>query len=273
SSSQSGGDAQVDHSKSTHEVDGGKKKKTTTTTSTHAINKSFINLYARPVGIKCYRCQERVNLAEGDKVHSESEDEGLIISPNAIFKDDDDHSEAFLGRQRQRKQPIHTWRKMKRVIFTRFLLVDYEQMLYSLYQNCRQSSQTVTEYAKEFTRLASCNQLSESNVQQVTRFNNGLQYDIQVIISLQTTRTIDEAIRIALKAEQTLKKQGIGSSMYKIKMDTNQSSSSQSGGDAQVDHSKSTHEVDGGKKKTTTTTTSTHAVNKSFINLYARPVG
>nr|GEZ33847.1 hypothetical protein CTI12_AA288430 [Tanacetum cinerariifolium] len=155
----------------------------------------------------------------------------------------------------------------------RFLLVDYEQMLYSLYQNCRQSSQTVTEYAKEFTRLASCNQLSESNVQQVTRFNNGLQYDIQVIISLQTTRTIDEAIRIALKAEQTLKKQGIGSSMYKIKMDTNQSSSSQSGGDAQVDHSKSTHEVDGGKKKTTTTTTSTHAVNKSFINLYARPVG
>ncbi|GJU39383.1 RNA-directed DNA polymerase [Tanacetum coccineum] len=177
------------------------------------------------------------------------------------------------GRRHQRKQPIRTWRKMKRVMFARFLPVDYEQTLCSLYQNCRQSSQTVTEYAEEFMRLASRNQLSESDAQQVARFNNGLRYDIQAIVSLQTTWTIDEAVRIALKAEQTIKKQGIGSSTYKTKTDTNQSSSSQSGGDAQVDHSKSTHEVDGGKKKTTTTTTSTHAVNKSSINPYARPVG
>ncbi|GKA79408.1 hypothetical protein Tco_0786004, partial [Tanacetum coccineum] len=75
SSSQSGGDAQVDHSKSTHEVDGGKKKTTTTTTSTHV----------------------NVNRDEGDKAHSESKDEGFIISPNAVFEDDDDHSEAFLA--------------------------------------------------------------------------------------------------------------------------------------------------------------------------------
>ncbi|GJU26714.1 hypothetical protein Tco_1165335 [Tanacetum coccineum] len=122
-------------------------------------------------------------------------------------------------------------------------------------------------------KLASCNQLSESDAQQVVRFNNGLRYDIQAIVSLQTTWTINEAVCIALKAKQTIKKQGIGSSMYKTKTDTNQSSSSQSGGDAQVDHSKSTHEVDGGKKKTTTTTTSTHAINKSSINPYARPVG
>ncbi|GJS49477.1 putative receptor protein kinase ZmPK1 [Tanacetum coccineum] len=69
---------------------------------------SSIKPYAYPVGIKCYQCQEvghtsnqyratkRVNLAEGDKAHSESKDEGLIISPNAVFEDDDDHSEAFL---------------------------------------------------------------------------------------------------------------------------------------------------------------------------------
>nr|GEW20389.1 transposase, MuDR, MULE transposase domain protein [Tanacetum cinerariifolium] len=102
---------------------------------------------------------------------------------------------------------------------------------------------------------------------------NGLRCDIQAIVSLQTTWTIDEAIHIALKAEQTIKKNGIGSSMYKTKTNTNQSSSSQSGGDSQVDHSKSTHEVDGEKKKTTTTTTSTRAINKSSNNPYARPVG
>ncbi|GJY77468.1 hypothetical protein Tco_0482584 [Tanacetum coccineum] len=122
-------------------------------------------------------------------------------------------------------------------------------------------------------RLASRNQLSESDAQQVARFNNGLRYDIQAIVSLQTTWTIDEAVHIALKAEQTIKKQGIGSSMYKTKTDIIQSNSSQSGGDAQVDHSKSIHEVDGEKKKTSTTTTSTHAINKSSINPYARPVG
>ncbi|GKC73718.1 putative receptor protein kinase ZmPK1 [Tanacetum coccineum] len=60
-----------------------------------------------------------------------------------------------IGRRHQRKQPIRTWRKMKRVMFVRFLSVDYEQTLYSLYQNCRQSSQTVTEYVEEFMRLAS----------------------------------------------------------------------------------------------------------------------
>ncbi|GJY05078.1 hypothetical protein Tco_0371018 [Tanacetum coccineum] len=108
-------------------------------------------------------------------------------------------------------------------------------------------------------RLASRNQLSESDAQQVARFNNGLRYDIQAIVYLQTTWTIDEAVRIALKAEQTIKKQGIGSSMYKTKTHTIQSSSSQSGGDAQVDHSKSTHKVDGGKTQTSTPTTLHHA--------------
>nr|GEX11273.1 hypothetical protein CTI12_AA288430 [Tanacetum cinerariifolium] len=125
---------------------------------------------------------------------------------------------------------------------------------------------------RQFMRLASRNQLSESDTQQVAIFNNGLRYDIQAMVSLQTTWTIDEAVCIALKVEQTIKKQGIGSSTYKTKTIINQSSSSQSGDDAQVDHSKSTHEGNGGKK-TTTTTTSTHAVNKSSINLCARRVG
>nr|GEV05564.1 transposon TX1 [Tanacetum cinerariifolium] len=83
----------------------------------------------------------------------------------------------------------------------------------------------------------------------------------------------DEAVHIALKVKLTIKKPGTGSSMYKTKTDTNQSSSSQSEGDAKVDHSKFTHEVDGEKKKATTTTTFTHAINKSSINPYARPVG
>ncbi|GJX90687.1 retrovirus-related pol polyprotein from transposon TNT 1-94 [Tanacetum coccineum] len=59
-------------------------------------------------GIKCLRCQKvsndlnycratkRINLAKGDKAHSESEDKGIIISLDVVFEDDDDHREAFL---------------------------------------------------------------------------------------------------------------------------------------------------------------------------------
>ncbi|GJU96616.1 putative receptor protein kinase ZmPK1 [Tanacetum coccineum] len=65
-------------------------------------------------------------------------------------------------------------------------------------------------------KLASHNQLSESDAQEVVRFNNDLRYDIQAIISLQTTWTIDEVVRIALKAEQTIKKQGIPNPHMKL---------------------------------------------------------
>ncbi|GJZ40932.1 hypothetical protein Tco_0587818 [Tanacetum coccineum] len=58
----------------------------------------------------------------------------------------------------------------------------------------------------QFMRLASRNQLSESDAQQVARFNNGLRCDIQAIISLETSWTLDEAVRMALKAELTISK-------------------------------------------------------------------
>ncbi|GKB06886.1 hypothetical protein Tco_0835119 [Tanacetum coccineum] len=83
------------------------------------------------------------------------------------------------GHRRQRKRPIGTWRKMKRVMFA--------------------------QYVEEFTRLASRNQLSKSDAQQVVRFNNGLRYDIQAIIPLQTSWTLDEAVRMELKAYHTLR--------------------------------------------------------------------
>ncbi|GJT29898.1 RNA-directed DNA polymerase [Tanacetum coccineum] len=65
------------------------------------------------------------------------------------------------------------------------------------------ANQQRNQYAKEFMRLASRNHLSESDAQQVARFNNGLRYDIQAIICLQTTWTLDEAVQMALKAEHT----------------------------------------------------------------------
>ncbi|XP_071688790.1 uncharacterized protein [Rutidosis leptorrhynchoides] len=70
------------------------------------------------------------------------------------------------GRRCQRKQPVRTWRKMKRLMFARFLPVDYEPTLYASYHNCKQYSRGVTEYSEEFLRLASRNNLNESDSQQ-----------------------------------------------------------------------------------------------------------
>nr|GEU51188.1 hypothetical protein [Tanacetum cinerariifolium] len=77
---------------------------------------------------------------------------------------------------------------------------------------CKASASNLRE---AFMRFVPRNQLRESDAQQVTRFKNDLRLDIQAIISIQTTWTTDEAVHIALKAEQTIKKQGIDSYITK----------------------------------------------------------
>ncbi|GKA58803.1 hypothetical protein Tco_0758116 [Tanacetum coccineum] len=67
----------------------------------------------------------------------------------------------------------------------------------------------------QFMRLASRNKSSEYDAQQVARLNNGLHYDIQAIISLHTTWSLDEVVQMALKAEQTMSKQGKGNFKFK----------------------------------------------------------
>ncbi|GJR62348.1 retrovirus-related pol polyprotein from transposon TNT 1-94 [Tanacetum coccineum] len=101
------------------------------------------------------------------------------------------------------------------------------------------------------------------NLQTVARFNNGLRYDIQAIISLQTSWTFDEAVRMALKAELTISK-GKSNSKFKNKLDLNQSSN-QSGEKTQPLNSTE-------KNKSTYASTSSQATKK-LINQYARPVG
>nr|GEY84237.1 G2/mitotic-specific cyclin S13-7-like [Tanacetum cinerariifolium] len=131
--------------------------------------------------------------------------------------------------------------------------------------NYRQYSRTVSEYAEEFMRLASRNQLSESDAQQVTRLNNGLRYDIQSIISLQTSWTLDEAIRMALKVKLTISK-GKSNSKFYNKPDLNQSLNQSAEKTQPLNSNKAK------KNKSTYASTSSHATKKP-INQYARLVG
>nr|GEU56698.1 hypothetical protein [Tanacetum cinerariifolium] len=142
----------------------------------------------------------------------------------------------------------------------------HEQPNHDRHLNGSSSDEDDEEYVKEFTRLASRNQFNESDAQQVTRFNNCLRYDIQAIISLQTSWTLDETVRVALKTEHTI---NLGKSNFKFnsKPDLNQSLN-HSGENTQPLNS---NKADTEKNKSTYACTSSHTIKKS-TNPYARPV-
>ncbi|KAI5349357.1 hypothetical protein L3X38_002244 [Prunus dulcis] len=71
------------------------------------------------------------------------------------------------SRQRQGKQLIRTWRKMKSLMMELFLPTDYEQILYRMYLGCAQGNRSVSEYTEEFMRLAERNHLTETDNQKV----------------------------------------------------------------------------------------------------------
>ena len=79
-----------------------------------------------------------------------------------------------LNRTHEQKLPIRSWRRMKRLMADRFLPPDYQQELFRQYQDCRQDTRTANEYMEEFDRLANCNDLEETEDQQISRFVHGL---------------------------------------------------------------------------------------------------
>ena len=109
-----------------------------------------------------------------------------------------------VSRTRQNKTPIRTWPRMRQLLRARFLPSDYEQILFQQYQNCRQGNRTVAEYLEEFQRLATRNNLSESEAQQVSRFIGGLRFAIQDRVQMHPVWTLSEANQFATGAETQL---------------------------------------------------------------------
>ena len=106
-----------------------------------------------------------------------------------------------LNRNRERKLPIRSWRRMKRLMADQFLPPDYQQELFRQYQDCRQGTRTVNEYMKEFDKLANRNDLEETKDQWISRFVHGLRVSIRDQVSLQTLYTLNEAVTLSKKIE------------------------------------------------------------------------
>ena len=85
---------------------------------------------------------------------------------------------------------------MKKLLKARFLPPNYEQTLYSQYQNCCQSTRSVADYIEEFHRLERTN-LSENEQHQIARFIRGLRFDIKEKVKLQSFQLLSEAVSFA----------------------------------------------------------------------------
>jgi hypothetical protein len=76
------------------------------------------------------------------------------------------------------KQKIKSWDRMITKMKEKFIHKDYQVTLFQRMQNLRQKLMSVKEYTKEFYKLTIRAGHHESEDEKVTRYMNGLRYDI-----------------------------------------------------------------------------------------------
>jgi hypothetical protein len=91
----------------------------------------------------------------------------------------------------------------------KFIPRDYQITLFRRMHNLRQKLMTVKEYTEEFYKLNIREGHWKSDDEKVSRYMNGLRYDIQDEMSMVTIQTVEDSYQMALKAEEKLsRKQG-----------------------------------------------------------------
>jgi hypothetical protein len=91
----------------------------------------------------------------------------------------------------------------------KFIPRDYQITMFQRMQNLRQKLMSVKEYTNEFYKINIREGHRESDDEKVSRYMNGLRYDIQDEMSMVTIRNVEDAYQIALKDEEKLRwKQG-----------------------------------------------------------------
>ena len=104
-------------------------------------------------------------------------------------------------RARTGKTKIHTWDKFKREMQKFFLPYNYEQLMFQKFQNLRQGTRSVDDYATDFFKMINRVELRDSESQLVMRFIGGLRQQIQYTLNLFRPQTISEAHQQALTVE------------------------------------------------------------------------
>jgi hypothetical protein len=91
----------------------------------------------------------------------------------------------------------------------KFMPKDYQINMSSRMQNLRQRGLTMKEYTKEFYKLNIRVGKRERDEEKVTKYINGLRYDIQDEINMATSRIVEDAYQMALKEKDKLARKHI----------------------------------------------------------------
>jgi hypothetical protein len=102
------------------------------------------------------------------------------------------------------KQKIKSWDRMVAKMKAKFIPRDYQITLFRRMQNLRQKWMTVKEYTEEFYKLNIRAGHRESDDEKVSRYMNGLRYDIQDEMSMTIIRIVEDTYQMALKAEEKI---------------------------------------------------------------------
>ncbi|KAK2661600.1 hypothetical protein Ddye_000174 [Dipteronia dyeriana] len=110
---------------------------------------------------------------------------------------------------RHSKTKIQSWQHMKQLMISRFLPIDYKDILFRQYLNCCQGDRSVQEYVNEFYRLSARTAsygLQESEDYLIAKFIVGLRVEIQDRVSPVCfhLHTLPNAIRLATLFEQQM---------------------------------------------------------------------
>jgi hypothetical protein len=107
------------------------------------------------------------------------------------------------------KKRIKSWDRMVANMKAKFIPRDYQINLFRRMHNLRQKGMTVKEYTEEFYKLNIRAGHHEIDDEKVTRYMNGLRYEIQYEMSMMTIRNVEDSYQMALKGEEKLaRKQG-----------------------------------------------------------------
>jgi hypothetical protein len=91
------------------------------------------------------------------------------------------------------KKKIKSWDRMIVNMKAKFIPKDYQITLFRRIKNLRQKLMTVKEYTEEFYRLNIRAGHWESDDEKVSRYMNGLRYDIQDDMIMVTIWTVEDA--------------------------------------------------------------------------------
>jgi hypothetical protein len=86
----------------------------------------------------------------------------------------------------------------------KFIPKDYQITIFRRMQNLRQKPMSVKEYTEEFYKINIREGHWESDDEKVSRYMNGLWYDIQGEMSMMIIQNVEDAYQMSLKAKEKL---------------------------------------------------------------------